>query len=296
MKHKINMFIKLRKQSDIMKIVCILVIIGICFFASLIYYVADIYHYVNMPAEYVLSTDEKVSDKRINELVQLDNGVTVSKQKQIPVTIEYNGFEMTVDCLVLSKEYAKETFGIDTIDGTKRFYLDEESLSDLKQQLEDINEGDLDFKMENSVQGMGGVELDIKYMDESGEMADMSDGDGDSGDYRPQKYKKGKLSVIKRKEWMSKIIFTVGDSKDFLNDICGLRVNFKNHDLDGGHEEKLRKLGYSFENENIVIEDKNELEIKLIHIKYGIICFILCFISVGVMIHLLPLTKEMELL
>ena len=90
-----------------MKIICILAIAGICFLAGFIYHLAGIYSYVNSPVEYVLSGDRTVSERHINELLQIESGMVVSGQKNIPVTIMYKGVTTTVDCLVISKKYAE---------------------------------------------------------------------------------------------------------------------------------------------------------------------------------------------
>lgn len=293
---KIRNLIKLRRQSDTMKIICILAFAGICFLGSAIYHLAGIYSYVNSPVEYVLSGDGTVSAEHMNELLQLESGMAVSRQKDIPVTIMYQGITTTLDCLVISKEYAEHVFGIHVIDGTKRFYMDEETFSEWKRELEESGETGEGINIENSVQKEKGVELAIKYMHDGGEAEGPQDDDAvshsDDGatavDASPE-YKRGKISVIKGGKIKEKFVFAVGEASDLQKNAYSLRVRFPKHDLDGVHVERIEKLGYSFENEDTVITDEYELKLKLIHIKYNLLCFFICLLSVCVMAHFIEL-------
>ena len=52
MNNKIRSFLRLRKQSDTVKIICLFVLAATAFFVSVIYHAWDIYRFVNTPAEY----------------------------------------------------------------------------------------------------------------------------------------------------------------------------------------------------------------------------------------------------
>lgn len=299
MRRKIRNLMKLRRQSDTMKIICILALAGICFLGSFIYHLAGIYSYVNSPVEYVLSGDRTVSEKYINELMQMESAMVVSRQKNIPVTITYKGLTTTLDCLVISKEYAENILGINTIDGTKRFYMNDETFLEWKQELEESGETGEGIHVENGVQKNGGLELDIKYMpDEEEVVGPQDDGGASLSDdssttvLASPEYKTGKISVIKGEEIKEKMVFTIGEAKDLQKNANSLRVRFRKHDLDGIHVEKLGKLGYSFENEDTVITDEYELKLKLIYIKYNLLCFAICLLSVCVMAHHLLLSEK----
>lgn len=295
MRCKIRNLIKLRKQSDTMKIICILAIAGISFLAGFIYHLAGIYSYVNSPVEYVLSGDRTVSEKHINELVQIESGIVVTRQKNISVTIMYKGVKTPLECLVISKEYAENILGINTLDGTKRFYMDDETFLEWKQELEESGETGEGIRVENGVQKNGGMEFDIKYISDEGDASGQkddsgvspSDGGSTTAEASPE-YKRGKISVIKRENMKEKIVFTIGEANDLQKNVNSLRVRFKKHDLDGVHVEKIEKLGYSFENEDMVLTDEYELKLKLLYMKYNLLCFAICLLSVWVMAHQMP--------
>ena len=300
MKHKIKIFFKLRKQSDTVKIICILAMAGVGFLISIIYHAADIYSYVNTPAEYVISGEGMVLQQRIDDLLQSEKGTMSSRQKSIPVTIMYKGIAAAVDCQVVSKEYAEGVFGINAGGGTKRFYMDKESFLEWKQELKDISNDGVDFNgtdinIEESEKKGGDMEIDIKYMTEEAS-GSLTDGGSTGEEGAANKYKTAKISVIKTDSVTERLIFTVGTSKDFLTDAYSMRIRFKQHDLDGTHVEKIRKLGCSLENENTVLTDEYELKIKLLHIKYGLACFVICLLSAGVMAVHIHLTKKLKLL
>ena len=299
MRPKIRNLMKLRRQSDTMKIICILALAGICFLGSFIYHLAGIYSYVNSPVEYVLSGDRTVSEKKINELMQMESGMVVSRQKNISVTVMYKGLTTTVDCLVISKEYAENILGINTIDGTKRFYMDDETFSEWKRELEESGETGEGIHVEDAVQKNGGMELDIKYMPDEEEIASPQDDGGASLSdgssmtvLASPKYKTGKISVIKGGNIKEKMVFTIGETKDLQKNANSLRVRFQKHDLDGLHVEKIGKMGYSFENQDTVIKDEYELKLKLIYMKYNLLCFVICLLSVCVMTHYLLLSEK----
>ena len=65
MKNRIKTFLRLRKQNDLVKIICILGVAGVGFFASVMYHVWGLYQYVDTPAEYVLTGSEGISKKGI---------------------------------------------------------------------------------------------------------------------------------------------------------------------------------------------------------------------------------------
>ncbi|MDE6566589.1 MAG: hypothetical protein K2K70_02510, partial [Lachnospiraceae bacterium] len=61
-----------------------------------------------------------------------------------------------------------------------------------------------------------------------------------------------------------------------------LRVQYGSHDLDGLHVEHLVKLGYALEKEEVILREKFEIQIKLLHIKYGLLLCVICLLAVFV--------------
>ena len=70
--------------------------------------------------------------------------------------------------------------------------------------------------------------------------------------------------------------YTAETDSRLLKEANGLRVQFAKHDLDGLQVGALRKLGYEIQNEDVVITEEYELELKLLHIQYGLIFCALC--------------------
>lgn len=285
MKQKIKRFLKLRKQQDAVKIACILALAGTGFLTSLVYHAAYLYSYVNTPVEYVLTAESAISRERVDELVQMWDGVAVSRQKIMPVTIMYKGVMTTVDCVVLSKEYAGEVLGIDIKDGTKRFYMGEGAFSKWRRELEEGGNIGMGMDMAGSVQSGRDGELDVKYRTEEDAGSGISDGGGDmDGKGVSPTYKTAKVCLAKKSGLAEDLVFAVGDAKDLAGGVYSLRINFRKHDLDGIHVEKLKKQGYSLENEDAVITEGYELEIMLLHMRYGLLCLVICLASMGALI------------
>ena len=71
MKGKILKFMRLRKQSDMVKVSCLFALAGIAAFSSVCFHVWGIYVYADTPAEYVLMGEGLVSKKSVDELRQM---------------------------------------------------------------------------------------------------------------------------------------------------------------------------------------------------------------------------------
>lgn len=276
MKNKIQGFLKLRKQSDTVKLICVLALAGILSLANTIYHAWGIYHYVNTPAEYVLTGTEVVLKERVEELLQSGSVAIVSRQQDVPVMIMDRGTGAEVNCTILSQEYVEEMFGVKLSGTSRRIYMNETAFSDLKEALSEESENV--SHLEQSGQGNGGVEFEIRYS-----MPELADGqEGDSGDMTaaPQ-YKKAKLVVVNMGEKEDKsIVCTAETDGKFLKQATTLRVQFQKHDLDGLQVSNLRKLGYEIENEEVVIAEEYEIKTQLFHIQYGMIVCAICLVSV----------------
>lgn len=280
MNNKIRSFLRLRKQSDTVKIICLFVLAATAFFISVIYHAWDIYRFVNTPAEYVLTGEGTVSQKRVDELIQMGDVAAVSRQMEVPVTVLYQGMSTTVNCSLLSQGYIEKLLAIKLPTGTKRIYMNETAFSEMLQGFSEENEDLTD--VESLKPADGSTEFDIRYsMEET--MADPK-GDGEAasmGASAVESYKSARLIVVKDDGQGEKALACTAEAEGRLfKDACSLRVLFDRHDLDGLHVEQLGKLGYEIENEEAVIMEENEIKIKLLHIKYGLLSFGICLIAI----------------
>ena len=247
MNNKIRSFLRLRKQSDTVKIICLFVLAATAFFVSVIYHAWDIYRFVNTPAEYVLTGEGTVSQKRLDELIQMGDVAAVSRQMEVPVTVLYQGMSTTVNCSLLSKGYIEKLLAIKFPTGTKRIYMNETAFSEMLQGFSEENEDLTD--VESLKPADGSTEFDIRYSMKD-TMADPK-GDGEAvsmGASAAESYKSARLNVVKDDEQEEKGLACTAEAEGrLLKEACSMRVLFDRHDLDGLHVEQLGKLGYEIE-------------------------------------------------
>lgn len=285
MNNKIRSFLRLRKQSDTVKIICLFVLAATAFFISVIYHAWNIYRFVNTPAEYVLTGEGTVSQKRVDELIQMGDVAAVSRQMEVPVTVLYQGMSTTVNCSLLSQGYIEKLLAIKLPTGTKRIYMNETAFSEMLQGFSEENEDLTD--VESLKPADGSTEFAIRYsMEET--IADPA-GVGAAASMEAaaaESYKSARLNVVKDDGLEEKGLTCTAEAEGrLLKEACSLRVLFDRHDLDGLHVEQLGKLGYTIENEEAVIAEENEIEIKLLHIQYGLLSFGMCLIAVFALKH-----------
>lgn len=262
MKNKLSYFFKLRKQSDTVKMICIFALAGMACFANAAYHIWEIVHDVNTPAEYVLTGQGKISEKRMDEMRKNKAVAKVSRQIECPVSVLYGGSEAEISCTLISKEYLEEMFRTDLSAATKKIYMNETAFSDLREQLQENNEEMAD--LENGVK-----EFNIRYCIEGEASADEEE--------MAKNYKSAKLVVVEnRGEEEEGFAYSAETDSRLQKEAVSLRVQFFKHDLDGLQVGSLRKQGYEIQNDNAVISEEYELELTQLHIRYGLLSFALC--------------------
>lgn len=265
MNNRIQSFLRLRKQSDTVKVICLFALAAAAFFASVIYHTWDIYRFVNTPAEYVLAGEGTISPKRMDELAQMGDVAGVSRQMEVSITVMYQGMSTVIKCNLLSQDYMEKLLDIKLPTGTKRIYMNEAAFSEMLQGISEENEDLTDVESLKPADASTG--LDIRYS-----MAET--------------YKSAKLIVAKEDGQDEKDFTCIAEAEGrLLREAYGLRVLFERHDLDGLHVERLRKLGYEIENEEAVITEENEIRTKLLHIQYGLLSFGICLIAIFTLKH-----------
>lgn len=284
---RIRNFWRLRKQSDTMKIICLFALTGAVFLICTVYHTWEIYQYVNTPAEYILAGEGAVSNQRIDELLRSKDVSAVSRQMEIPVSVQYEGAETVVECTMLSKEYLEEISGMGISEGSSRIYMNEAAFSEFQEAIREDRENMAPGEGAESVKG--GLGLDVYYS--AGEDALAVSGDGsdneDGAGTAAQNYRSAKLMVVKTGgEEAESFIYITDTDRQLLREAAGLRVQFKKHDLDGIHVESLRKLGYGIVNEGAIMAEEYELQMKLLHIRYGLVICGICIVGVEILNHL----------
>lgn len=273
--NKLRFIFRLRKQSDTIKIVFIFGIIGILSIIQVGYYTWEIYHYINSPAEYVLTGDGNITQENINALLQEETIAMVSRQLILPITITYNNTKTVLDATMLSRDFIAESLNLkeDSVAETKKIYVDEETFSQFL--LEDKG-------IQDDITNITSLDIRCQMGDESPD-ADSDESGEKSADRPEQKYSAAKListkSVGAAHRAEESFIYIADVNHRLLKNASSLRVQFKKHDLDGLQVKHLRTLGYSIENEERIQEEEYGLKVKLLHIRYGLLCFALCLLA-----------------
>lgn len=274
--NKIKYFLTLRKQNDTVKIIVILALAGIASAVSVLYYAWMIYHYVNTPVEYVLTTDRVVSTEQVNTLLQLEGVNRVSRQSDIPIMLRYQGAETEVSAVLLSQEYVEEMYDVTLPSDTGRIIMNKAAFSDLQTAWSENRDGMAEI--ESQKQEDGSMALDVHYRIAE-TMSDETAGD----DVMEQTDRLIRIIVMETaRQGEEPFVCLVDTDGSLLRKTHSLRVQYGSHDLDGLHVERLAKLGYALDNEDMILREKYEVQIKLIHIKYGLLLCGICLLAVFV--------------
>lgn len=173
MRGRIRKFFRWRKQNDMVKVSCLFALAAAAALASVCCHVWDIYVYADTPAEYVLVGEGSVSNKRVDELRQMEGVERVSRQMDETIQVKFGGVSSEVGCTGLSQQYIAGLPGMEAsegeaeFDGTKKIYMNEAAFSTWKQAVSEKG-GDI------SELEAGGPEFEIRY---SGVGDAVEDGD-----------------------------------------------------------------------------------------------------------------------
>lgn len=277
--NKIRYFIKLRKQNDTVKIIVLFVIAGLVSAVSILYHAGLIYRYVKTPAEYVLTADHVISTEQIGVVQQMEGVSRVSRQIEIPLTLRYQGAETEVQAVLLSREYVEEIYGVKLPSGGRRIFMNKKTFSGVQTEWQDSREGSAEVK--SWKQDDGSVVLDVRYRIAETTADDLSTDDAVSNDGAEQPDRPARIVVPGSGMQGEETFVCLADTDNRLpREACSLRVQYENHDLDGLHVEQLTKMGYAIENEEMVLGEEYEIQIKLLHIRYGLVICAICLAGV----------------
>lgn len=284
---RVGDFLRLRKQSDTVKMICLFALAALVFMVCVAYYIWQICRYVNTPAEYIVTGEGAVSNQRIAEIMQDRDVSEVSRQMMISVSVQYKGAETVLDCAMLSQEYMAELTGEEIHGGSSRIYMNEAAFAEFQ---EALSEKGMDSELgEGTGTERAGSEIDIRYSmgEEAVDDSEMDhDGKGSGAEMgghmrrAVQNYHSAKLVILKTGgEEAESFIYTAETESQLAGEATDLRVRFGRHDLDGLHAANLRKLGYELESKEVVMEEEHGIQMNLLHIRYGLVICGICILG-----------------
>ncbi len=268
---KIREFLRLRKQNDTVKMMCIFALAAAGFFANVLCNAGKLYHSVQSHVEYQLIRGSVVTNVHISDLQQIEDVAAVSRSVDLPVTIKYQNQETMMTCTMLSQSYIETVYGIQTSGSEKRFYMNEAAFEEIQAVFQENN-----VSFEKGDIAEYGTEYKIQYLEEE---------TGTEEDNMQQKpFRSARLIVLKEKEEQEDaLICTVEDGTKLSKEADSVRILFARHDLDGLRLSNLKKMGYEVQNEQILAVDEYEMKISLHHIQYGILICAVCMVTLHYM-------------
>lgn len=271
--NRIKDLIRLRKQNDAVKIMLLFLLAGIISAFSILYYAWEIYHFVNTPAEYVLSSNQIISGKQVQTLLQMKGVVRVSRQLDTSLTIKYRGKEAVINAVLLSQDYIEKMYDTTLPSGAKRIFLGPGSFENLQQEWSEDGEGDVGIGSRQAERSEG---MDVRYA-----MMEMLPDQKEETAEDILTDQPARLIVTKPENQEGEgLVCLAGTEGQLLTEANGLRIQFSSHDLDGLQVDRLEKLGYQIGNEERVMEQQLEMKMKLLHIRYGLLILGGCLVAV----------------
>ncbi len=239
-------FLKLRRQNDIIKIMCLYLIIGAVFIVNAIFNGFRLYQSVQSPAEYVLTGNEQnaASNAKLQEISELENVAALSRQKEMMITIKYQASETVFSCTKLSEAYMEMVYGIQESGAMTTFYMNQKAYGQIKKN---------DYSLgEDSDNG----ELRVNYT---------------AGD-APESQTGGTARVMLVQTRMPEeepFVFCKGDGMSMSENTADIRVFVNRQDLGGEDVKRLQAFGFTLVNEKEVQEAQYLRQIQLVKIQYG---------------------------
>ena len=257
---KIREFLRLRKQNDTLKIMCILFVAGVCFLISAVFRGIQVWQMLQMPAEYILLSDIREGGEPLTNLLQLEFVAAASRESELSVMIKYKGKEESIFCTKLSEDYIKTVYGIESPGSSKTYYMNEAAYHEMKQNLLAGQEFTDSGEKANAD---GIMEYSVQYLE----------GDENTSGY----YKSAKLVLVNDFPYSDEpFIFTEENSAELSRSGSGIRIFVKGYDLEGMYQKKLGRLGYTIENGEAALVEDYDKKILLLRIQYELMIGVIC--------------------
>ena len=246
-----NDFLKLRRQYDVVKIICLYAAIGIFFLASAFLNGIFLYREIAGSAEYIFTENRNgvLMEARLEEIRRLGCVADVSRQRVVTVSVKYKTNEAVFSCTELSESYIKTAYGLTESGAMKTFYMNRTAYDQLTR--------DVTGQEKSADQGR----LRVSYTTEESEQTAAVGGTDEIS-----------AVAVLIAEGLSEeepIVFCRGNGTGLSENVSQLRVLTKRQGITGENVRQIQALGFSLENMQTVREAEYRRELQMVRIKYG---------------------------
>lgn len=262
---KLCEWIKLRKQSDMVKLAVIFLALGIVFLMFAVFQGIKFADVRNKSTEYILSHAGNIEEKEIDAISALANVSSVSRELEEQVTIKYKDKQTEASCIVLDREYIEHLYGISCAGNTRTFYINNTALEMLNREL---------FLYDSHFADGEAAELSDKTFpvsvirEEAGEQA-----------------KKARLVVVKdTAHEQEPFLCTYEEELTLQHKAVSLRVLLEKRTLDGTEKSRFEKLGFSVQNGEKIAAWEYTIKEWMLRMKYDILIAVLCLAAGGALL------------
>lgn len=250
-------FLRVRKQSDAVKLIVLFVLAAAGFLISAVFRGAALYRLVNAPVEYILTGGSLggSGSSRLSEIRELADTVAVSPQQTGSSTLLYQGQEYAISYTVLSEEYVRDIYQIRKSGASRIFYMNRAAHRQFGTAKTEFQAVCISGEPEADRAGGAGQQFTVKLL----LAEDILDQES------PQ------IFVIGSEMGMGSQGFTVsgtGNGVGMSGQSTRVRVCFQRQDLDGSQLRELESLGYSLENRETLLDTEYQKNQLLLRMKY----------------------------
>lgn len=260
-----------------MKLILLIFLTGTVFLISSIYHGLKLCQMVHSSVEYVLiyNSGGELQDSGIEELSGCEHVTAVSRQAGKTVNVKYHMQESSISYIELSEDYLKAVYGIEESSSMKTFYMNETAYNQFWQWIQEV-----DGSSGSGQEGAIRISYEMSYIKMNNQGPKSAAEGSLSMDY-------GMAQVIRIENDVPEdepYVFCKGTNADLKKDADRIRIQFEKQDLDGMNREILQKLGFSVENENVLLAEDYGRRLEIIKIKYGMLIACICIVSAGILV------------
>lgn len=253
-------FLKQRRQSDRVKLQVVFVLLGLFFLGDFLYRCTGVWQFMQTPVEYIVTAAGTVEETQISELREQEHVKTVSRQQMQTVTFSGKNKTVTADCLMLSREYLENAYGIQSGSGANVFYLNRTAWEGLAEAEEDGGEG------QKERQKMG-EERSVSYSISDGLSEKNVSTKSASSENPGGQMGKARAVLVETLPDSKAYVFLAGNTAS-LSGGNEVRVQFFGQDLDGMNQKHLTRLGFEVANISDIELGNLKMEMQFMRMQY----------------------------
>lgn len=244
-------FLKLRRQHDVVKIICLYAAVGIFFLADLFINGIFFCREIGSSEEYIVTENRRgvLTEERLEEIRRLSCVADVSRQRVVTVTVKYKTNEAVFSCTELSEPYIKTAYGITESGAMKTFYMNQTAYDQLTQ--------DVAGQEKNADKGR----LRVSYTQEETEQIAAVSGTDNAAAVA--------VLITEGLPEEEPIVFCKGNSLGVSENVSQLRVLTERQDITGENVRRIQGLGFALENAQTVRESEYRRELCAVRMKYA---------------------------